>query len=116
VYDTANLVCADALSPSKVLDRVVGASTSSVAFALEGITADCTARKRTVASAHVDGISSMPEMVGACMWTILVIADMVTRRSRQAKSASCEGIGEGLKGNGGSAEGEAKKCSDNATK
>lgn len=87
-----------------------------MALSLKSITTNGTARKGTVASSHVDRIGSVTEMISTGMRTILVVANVVTRRSRKTETTGSKGLGESLKGNSGKTEGKAKKRSDDTTK
>lgn len=99
--DIADLVGADALSPSKVCHRVVSACASSMAVSLESVSTNSATRKGSVASSVVDGVGSVPKVIGTSMRTLLVVANVVSWRSGKAKATGSKCFRECLECDGG---------------
>jgi hypothetical protein len=116
VNDNTNFVIANALSPSKVRNRVVGAFASSVAFSLESISANSAARESGVAGSVIDGIRSMTKMIDAGVRAFLVVANVVAWRSGKAKATGSECFWKCLKCNSRQSKRQTEKRGDDTTK
>jgi len=115
VDDDTDFVITNALSPTEVCNCIVGTFASGVTFSLESISANGTARESGVASSIIDGICSMAKVIDTGMGTFLVISNMVSWRSREAKATSSQCFGESLKCDSGQSKGQTKKRSDDTS-
>jgi hypothetical protein len=116
VDDDTNFVIANALSPSKIGNRVIGTFASGVTFSLESISANSAARESSVASSIIDGIRSMAKVIDAGMRTFLVVANVVTWRGRKAEATGSKCFGESLKCDSRQSKGQTEKRGDDTTK
>jgi len=96
VDDDADFVITNALSPSEICNRIVGTFAAGMAFSLESISANSAAGESSVACSIIDGIRSMSKVIDAGVRAFLVVANVVSWRSRQTKTTSSQCFGESL--------------------
>ena len=116
MYNAADFVIANALSPSEIFNGVVGAFTTSMTTSLESVTTDSAAREGSIASSVIDWICGMAKVIDTSMRTFLVIADVITWRGRKAKTTSSKCFGECLECDSRQSKGQTEKRGDDTTK